>query len=149
MIGDYNGLIPLVDDLEVLGNHSHLWMLLASGLVGNRHLGTYGVADEYRSNEAQVVIAVREGNRVDERSGEADADAKGEGAMRNPLTELRLFCELGIHVMREEVSCLPRMDDDVGFCDGAPARFSGASDLVIFEIACLFFHESAPFDACV
>ena len=58
--------------------------------------------------------------------------------MGDALAEALRLHELGVHVMREEITGVAGMDDEIGLGDGAPVGHPLAADFIVFEIGCLF-----------
>ncbi len=106
----------------------------SSSLAGDRHPGADGIADEHRADEAQPVVAVGEGDRVDQRRGQPDADREHHRAVGDALAERRRPGELGVHVVREEVAGVAGMDDEVGLGDGPAGGLPHIADPVVLEV---------------
>ena len=62
-----------------------------------------------RTDKADAVVAIGEGDGIDLIGGHADADAQDERAMGDALFEFLGLDPFGIHVMGEEIAGLARV----------------------------------------
>src|SRR5580704_14666551 len=106
----------------------------------NRDPGAQRIPNEHGLGKAQLVVTVGERNRIDLAGCESDADGESHGAVGNSLAKLGLACKLGINVMREKISRVSGMDDDIGLGDGAPRGHTPSSHSIVLEI---FRHSRA------
>src|SRR3546814_15208564 len=90
----------------------------------------------HRADEAQPVVTIRHGVRVDRGRGQADADREDHRAVRDALADILRRAPDGIHMMREEIAGMAGVNDEIGFGDRAPE--TGASRTVFLLLAILF-----------
>ena len=145
VVCNHNGFALLVNDVEMLGHDALVGMLLMVFLIANGDYRMNGVADIDRFDKAQVVIAIREGNGVDKRGGEANAHAECQRAVGDTLTKVVLLAPIGVYVVRKEVARLAGVNHDVGLGDGLAARGTGVSQLIVLKIVRLLVHDRLLF----
>lgn len=137
MLAGKDDLSFLVEDFYLL---NHVTMIRFFGMIsffGDSSFDDDGVADMDGANEAHAVVAIGEGDRVDNIGGHADSDAENKRAMRDAPLELLGFDPFLIHVMREKIACLSGVQHDIGFGDGTAKCFPDFSNFVFFKVYCL------------
>ena len=76
-------------------------------------------------DEAQAVVSVGEGFRVDVPGRQTDCDGENQGAVGDALTEFLSLTPLSIHVMRIKITALAGVQDDVSFGYSPTQCFAG------------------------
>jgi len=142
VLADEHRLPHLVDDFEQFDDDAVARASRMIALLLDRRFGPDGVADEYRLDEAQAIVAGGHGARIDVRRRHADADAEDERAMRHATLEVLRRAPLGVHVMGKEVAGLAGVGDDVGFGDRAPQRLARFVGGEILEKPLLNLHDA-------
>ena len=98
----------------------------------NRHPDR--IPDKDRTDEPEPVIPVSHGGFIDHIRRKTDGDAENKGAMRNPLFKRLCLTPFFVHMMREKISGLTRMKDDIRFGDRAAGSLPGLIDGKIFKM---------------
>lgn len=138
----HDNFVPLVQNLASFHHATGVWALGIVLFVLNCNPRPQGVADEDWLDKTQLVEAVSERHGINPASGESNADGKDHGPVSNAPAELGLSSKLCIHMMREEISSMSGVDDDVGFRDRTPRGYPLSPDRVVFEIFCAV--QSSP-----
>jgi hypothetical protein len=138
----HDDLVPLIQDLASFHHSARVGPFGIVLFVLNCNPGPQGVADENWLDETQLVESVSERDGINPAGGEPNANGKDHGPVSNTLAEWRLPRKLRIHMMREEISGVPRVDNDVGFRNRTPRGYPLSPDRVVFEIFCAV--QSSP-----
>jgi hypothetical protein len=134
MLAGKHRLPALVADIDRLGHHAVRSPLGMIALVRDPRDRRDRVADMDRPDEAQPVIAIGHGMRVDRCGRQADADREDHRAVRDALADLLRAAPFRVHMMREEIAGMPGMHHEIGLGDRPAERGPPGADLVIFEI---------------
>lgn len=137
---DENGFLALVGDFDFLHYKSITWLLVVP-FLGDGRCGRDRVIDKHGLYEAQPVVSIRHGDRVDVFRSRTDGDAEDQCAMRDPLLKVLGCTPFCIHVVGKEVSRLPCMDDDVRFSYGTAASGPRETNFVFLKVDFLCFHK--------
>jgi len=142
MLAVHDDLVPLIQNLASFHHAAGVGPFGIVLFVLNRNPRPQGVADENWLDETQLVESVSERDRINSAGREPNANGKDHGPVSNALAEWRLARKLHIHMMREEIPSMSRVDDDVGFRDRTPSGYALSPDRVVFEIFCAV--QSSP-----
>src|ERR1700759_1638353 len=111
------------------------------GLGLDLYLGADRIPDKHGSDETQAVVAIGHGDFVDEVGGEADGDAEDERAVGDAMLKRLGIAPFFVHMMREKITGLPGMENDVRFRDRAAGGMAGVAGLELFVVL-LHFKQS-------
>jgi hypothetical protein len=98
------------------------------------HFDPDGVPNEYRAGEAEAVISIGHRNLVDRTRGQPYGNAEDQRAVRDPFLKGLRPAPFFIHVMREEITGLPGMNNNIRFRNSATGSLPGMTDLELFVI---------------
>src|ERR1700691_6208984 len=104
MFAVHHDLAALIEDFAGLDDAAVFRAIRLFLFFLDRDTRVNRVADENGLGKSQAVVAVSKRGGIDLAGGEADADGKRHGAMRDAAAERRGARELLIHVMREKIS---------------------------------------------
>ena len=114
--------------------HQPVLRLLMILCMFYRHCNSYRVADEYGTDETEPFIAIGHGGFIDHISREADGNTEDQRAVSNPFFKGLRLTPFFIHVMREKISCLTSMKDNIRLRDRAASSLPALVDRKVFKM---------------
>ena len=96
-----------------------------------------------RLDKPQPVISVAERLRVYLTCRQAHRQAENESAVRYALPKKLRFAPFRIHVVRIEITCLSRMQNDIRLGNSSTQSLSGRTNYVILKMP-TSAHSSTP-----
>src|SRR5258708_21617456 len=146
MLAGQPNLVVLIEDFTEFNDYAIPRPLDVIALLFDPVFHANGVADEYRPDETQAIISVREGQWIYEPSGHAHRHAEDQCAVSGAASEFLGLAPLRIHMVRVEIARLTGVQNDVRFGDGTAQCFTNGVHGIIFEK--LFLHHGARRLAC-
>lgn len=128
-----------------LAHLDHATKSRAFGIVflpADRHDRVDCISDVDGFGKTEALISVGEGARIDLRRGKADPYGKSHGSVGYPGSERLRLAPLLIHVVREKVSRMASVNNDICFRDGPACRPARIAYSVILKV--LFDLHSSP-----
>ena len=133
MFAYHDQLMVLIESFYRFSHQPICWFLMIHGaLDGNRNF--YRIADKYRADEPKPLIPICHGSFIDHVGRQTDSDAEDEGAMRDPSFKRLRLTPFFVHMMREKVSGLSCMKDNIRLCDRAAGSLPALVDGKVFKM---------------
>lgn len=133
MLTDHHQLLLLIENLYQLRNQS-VFRLLMLRQFCDRDRNFYRIPDEHRPDKPKPVIPVRHSRFIDLTGRHANGYAEDKSAMRNPFFKRLCLTPFFIHMMREKISGLTGMKDDIRLRDSAAGSVPLVVDSKIFKM---------------
>jgi hypothetical protein len=133
MFTDHDQLLVLIESFYGFG-HQSVFRLPVVFCILYGHRNSYRIADEYGAEEAEPFIPIGHGGFVDHIGCEPDGNAEDERTMGNPFFKGLRLTPFFVHVMREKVSGLTGMKDNIRLRDRAAGSLPALVDGKVFKM---------------
>ena len=133
MFGHQHCLVALIQHFKRFHNDAVLPALRIVSFLLDMDSGAYGVVQEYRLHEAEAVISITHGARINLARGHAHGNTEDKGPVRHSPTKRLCSAPLSVHVVGIKVARLSRMKNHISLRDRSGKRLTRNAGIIIFE----------------
>ena len=133
MLAGKDDLFFLIEDFYLFNHVAVIRLFGVIPFFSDSGFDGDGVADVDGANEADAIVAVGEGNGVDDVGGHTNGDTENKRTMGDAALEFLGFDPFLVHMVGKKVACLPCVQHDIGFSNSATECFAAFSNFVLFK----------------
>jgi len=124
----------LVESLAGFNNDSVRGSFRVVAFFFDRNDRVNRISDKDRLDEAEAIVSIRHGVRINGASRQTYGDTEHERAMGDTLAKWLLAAPFGVHVMRVEIASLTGVEDNIGLSDCPAVSFAAFFERVVLKI---------------